>query len=107
MIPPSLYVAAVLMLASFGAGWQVQAWRWKAAESAQIEQANAALVAEQKRSAEASRGYQEQLAKVKAKTRVIVNEVNREIEKPVYRDCVIPADGMRLLDQAIEANTPR
>ena len=108
MIPPSLYVAAVLMLASFGAGWQIQAWRWKAAESAQIEQANQALVAEQKRSAEASKAYQEQLAKVRTKTRVIVNEVNREIEKPVYRDCVIPDNGRMLLDSAIDtANSPR
>ena len=108
-MPPSIYLALAIALASFGAGWQIQAWRWKAAESAQIEQANQALIAEQKRSQEASKAYQEQLAKVRTKTRVIVNEVNREIEKPIYRDvaCSVPADGMRLLNEAIEANTPR
>ena len=104
MIPPSLYLALAIALASVGAGWQIQAWRWKAAESAQIEQANAALIAEQKRSQEASKAYQEQLAKVRTKTRVIVNEVNREIEKPIYRDatCAIPDNGRMLLDSAID-----
>ncbi len=34
------------------------------------------------------------------KAKVIVRKVNHEIEKIVYRECVVPDDGVRLINEA-------
>lgn len=49
----------------------------------------------------AARGAQERKAKV------IVKKVDHEIEKVVYRECVVPDDGVRLINEAAGLYTAR
>jgi len=44
--------------------------------------------------------YEKARAARQSATRTITKEVIREVEKPVYRECVIPDDGVRLLNDA-------
>lgn len=47
-------------------------------------------------------GAAEAISKIEIKQQTIVQKVQHEIQtKPVYRDCVVPADGVRLLNDAI------
>lgn len=44
----------------------------------------------------------EAISKIEIKQQTIVQKVQHEVQtKPVYRDCVVPADGVRLLNDAI------
>jgi hypothetical protein len=47
-----------------------------------------------------SQEYEAARAKREVVTRTITKEIVREIQKPVYRECVVPADGVRLLNAA-------
>ena len=42
MIPPQILIAASIAIAAFGAGWQVQSWRWDASLKDQAEARTAA-----------------------------------------------------------------
>jgi N-methylhydantoinase A/oxoprolinase/acetone carboxylase beta subunit len=39
------------------------------------------------------------LAELKKKAKVITKVVEKEIEKPIYRDCVMPPTGVQLLNE--------
>jgi len=44
------------------------------------------------------------IAQIEVKQQTIVQKVQHEVQtKTVYRDCVVPADGVRLLNAAIDA----
>lgn len=97
---------AVVAALSFAAGWKVQGWRWAASERAALEQAR---VREEQLRAEidkASAGYEADRAKLRTEFRTIYQEVERVVEKPVYRDreC-LDADGLRVLQSAIRGDT--
>lgn len=86
-----LIVAATIATVSFGAGWNVNGWRYKADRAAQMEGANRALEATAK-----------ELAKLDIKQITIKQEVQKHvIEKPVYRECVHDDDTFRLLNNAL------
>lgn len=96
---------AVTAALSFSAGWKVQGWRWAASERAALEEAR---VREEQLRAEidkASTGYEADRAKLRTEFRTIFQEVERVVEKPVYRDreC-LDDDGLRVLRSAIRGD---
>lgn len=44
--------------------------------------------------------YEEEKQKKQAKTRIITKEIIREVDKPVYLECVVPSTGVRLANAA-------
>lgn len=58
---------------------------------------------QQQRADDAEAKLANTLATQTAKNTVITKEVVREIEKPVYHECVTTDDGVRLIEQAINA----
>ncbi len=52
------------------------------------------------RADEASRRFEKARAVRQQQAQVITKEIIREVEKPVYRECAVPADGVRLLNDA-------
>lgn len=87
-------------LASTGA-WKVQNWRFAA-----IEQQRASQVAEvretQARGADkAAEAHEVEKVKIRTEVQQIFTEVERVVEKPVYRNVCFDDDGLRQLQRAI------
>ncbi len=96
--------AALASLAiGFGAGWKVQGWRWSAADG---ERATSTAEVQRLRqmAADAAAGRHEAArATLAARRIVITREVDRVVEKPVYRNVCLDADGLRILAAAVGA----
>lgn len=115
MIVPAFLLTAAQRLAGplvvvgvLGAAWGIGYWHGSTSEASQhAEQMVTAIKkAEDERTALLRRlmSSEYDLAQANAalakKARVITKEIVREVEKPVYRDCRIPDDGVRLLQRA-------
>lgn len=97
-----MYVYAAILIAGllggFTGAWQVQNWRHGAEENAQAREERAR---EETRKA-AQEGAAEAIAALKPINTTIVQKVQRELQtNTIYRDCRLPADGMRLANEAI------
>lgn len=97
-----MYVYAAILVAGllggFTGAWQVQNWRHGAEQNVQAREERAR---EETRKA-AQEGAAEAIAALKPVNTTIVQKVQREIQtNTVYRDCRLPADGMRLANEAI------
>lgn len=93
-------VLAVVALAAGRAGYKLADNRWQARETERLAAEAQALAEDRARAqavAAAYEGVRAELARLAAVNRV---EVQREIEKPVYRDCVLPDGGRLLVDAA-------
>jgi hypothetical protein len=104
-LPGSLYsyLATALVAMAFGAtgAWKVQGWRHDAAEKDRIE-----AVAEQHRNQEraadvAATGFENDKDQNETRTRTVYVQVDKIIDRPVYRNTCIDADGLRLLNGQI------
>ena len=99
--------AAISAVLSFGAAWQIQSWRqdadrYAAAQDlARSQRDNAKLV---DRAAEA---YQVKQADAEVRERVVVKEVLRVVQQPVYRERCLDDDGMRIIADDIDAANAR
>lgn len=65
-----------------------------------IAEAQARTDAALARADEASRRFEKARVVRQQEAQVITREIIREVEKPVYRECAVPADGVRLLNAA-------
>ena len=95
-----LIVLAVSVVTAFGAGWKVQGWRWDAADKTRIEAEHAAYTAAGARINAASEKFETIAANLAARRTIVEREIRHEIEKPVYRDCLVPASGVQLYRNA-------
>jgi len=76
-----------------GMAWQYRAAICEATATREaLKQAEAA--------AETARRYEETIASLRQTTTEIVREVEKVVERPVYRDCRLDPDGVRILRQA-------
>lgn len=88
---PYLIAALILLGAGFGAGWEVNGWRYEAERAAEMRGAREALNLTAK-----------ELAKIDVKQVTIRQKVQTNvIEKTVYRECRHDPDTYRLLNDAI------
>lgn len=110
-----LAIAIFVILLAFGGGWKLRdyqaAEQERAAAAAALESLNAAIKAKedlQTKLQEDSAELEKKLALLRAqkeKTRIVRV---REYAKPVYNECVVPDDGVQLLNDAIaEINASR
>jgi hypothetical protein len=101
------YVGGAAVLVGFGAGWTVHSWKADS-ERARGERAAALQLEGQQRGVhEASTRYQAGVAEIQVRERVVTKEVERVLEKPVYREQCLDDDGMRLLADDIESANAR
>lgn len=98
----------IALIVAFGSGWQVRDWKAGADERAKLQEVIDSTNQAIKDNSEASDKLEKSLAKLRPVYRTINNEVQREIvEKTVYTDCVVTADGVRLVNRAVHAaNNP-
>lgn len=100
-----LYVAVALLAAFLsGAGtWKVQDWRYAAKDKERMEAAQEARRMAEKRGDGAAVGHEGDKVKIRKVFVPINQEVERVVEKPVYRDVCFDDDGLRLVATAILA----
>lgn len=102
-----LYAAAGALVVGFGLGWGVHGWKTGAEEAERLQVAQE-LASEQQRKIEAlSAQFETQRAASQARERVVVKEVQRVLEKPVYRNVCLDDDGLRILSDDGAASNAR
>lgn len=94
-------IAAVILAIGFGSGWTTHSWKTDAETKAAIEHAEAMRAAEEMRYNDIAEKFIKKLDNLKVVNRTINNEIHRETEKTVYRECVVPDAGRELLIRAV------
>jgi len=98
-------LSAVLLLALFGAWQYDRARRYTRGQADKAAEISLALAKAAKKQAEqarqASADYQAEKAERETKERIRYVQVQKIIERPVYRSDCIDADGLRQLNAAI------
>ena len=98
----AIAVLLAAVVAAFAAGWQAQGWRWRAADADRLETQReseriAARVVDQ-----AAGAHEVERAAIRIQREVVTREVDRIVDRPVYRDGVcLDADGLRLVAAAV------
>lgn len=102
------YVGIASVVAGLALGWTVRDWRAGAEEAARRRAAALQLEGQQRGIYAASSRYQAGNAGADARERTVLKEVQRVVEKPVYREQCLDGDGLRVLTDDIDAsNTVR
>jgi hypothetical protein len=102
------HLAAALIaaaVASVGA-WKVQDWRYGAKEAQRLESAAKEQARRADRIDVAATGHERDKDGIRTEFITITEEVERVVEKPVYRDVCLDADGLRVLSDAIRGTDP-
>lgn len=97
-----LIAIAMLLAACFGAGWMVNGWRWEAKEAAKLKELERAQAKADKRSYDASSGFEKDKANVRTIFKTIEVEVDKIVERPVYSQSCFDESGLRILERATE-----
>lgn len=103
MSPLSLYAVIALVAATLsGVGaWNVQAWRYAAKDASRIE-AQAELSRNDRKAAQsASEGFENDKAKTEIKYRTITRDVEKIVERPLYRNVCFDDGGLRAVRDAL------
>lgn len=102
-VPIWVKPVAILLAAGacFSGGWTANDWRRdsKALEQKQADDKEAFRRSE--REGEKGRAFEQDKSQIVKQLRPIIREVERVVEKPVYRNLCLDDDGMRLLRSAI------
>jgi len=101
-----LVIALLILLFGFTAGWRVQAWRYAANAAESAEQARELAVQRRRGADAAAATYEAERQRQAAQQKVITREVERVVERPVYRNVCLDADGLRILGAAVDAARP-
>ncbi|HYH63433.1 MAG TPA: hypothetical protein VD866_01930 [Urbifossiella sp.] len=94
-----------LALATFGAGWTVNGWRWEARHADELQQEIDIRAAQERVAYQASAALEVKLAAERKKATQIARKLDHELQKVVYR-CPIPVDGVRILNEAVFGTAP-
>lgn len=98
--------AAVAAVLSFGAAWKIQAWRWSAADAERLRAEQLAAEQRARQADAASAGHEKDRTQARVQFQTIYRDVDRVVEKPIYRNVCIDADGMRQLARAVGVAEP-
>lgn len=110
MIPLSWALTAGAAVAAFALGgstaWYVQGLRFDAARVEAAERTNRDLVRAIETQDRAVAAYLKERQDADVVYREIVQEVEVIVERPVYRNVCLDADGLRALQRAINGSAP-
>lgn len=96
-----LAIAAAAFTAGGTAAWTAQSWRHDAQDKQRIEAQKELAKLDRKAAQAASEGFENDKTKTDIQYKTIVKEVQTVVERDVYRNVCIDADGLRLLNSAI------
>lgn len=98
-----IYTHLLAALLAASAAWTVRAWKADADEAAVVKGLHAAVLAQQAAADKSAVQFEVERARLVRKRQVITQEVDRVVERPIYRDGVcLDADGLRLVAAAVD-----
>lgn len=101
MIYTHLAVALFAAIVAGGAAWNVRGWKADSEQAAIVKGLHAAVLAKQAAADKAATQFEVDRARLTRERHVITQEVDRVVERPIYRDGVcLDADGLRLVAAA-------
>lgn len=96
--------ALVALAVGFCGGWQTQGWRWDAADKQRIEQEAKDLHRANERAQASSSTFESKRSANETKYRTVTVTVKEFIDRPVYLNQCMDADGLRVLNEQISGN---
>lgn len=93
-------VALLLIAAAFGAGYRYSDAQHEKEKAELIIQAQKELQAEIDKKHQLALEYEKKLQDLAGKVRTIVKTVEKEVEKPIYKECVLPVTGVSAINSA-------
>lgn len=95
-------ITALIAAALSSAGtWKIQTWRFESREKERIEAQLKLRKTQEKAASAASTAFEQDRTKNEKRTRTVYVKVDKIIDRPVYRNICVDADGLRLLNGAI------
>lgn len=104
MIPGLYTYAATAIVAgalAFGGGWQVQAWRWDAADKQRIEQEAKERQKQLDRAHVASTTFEDKRTTNETRYRTVTVTLEKIVDRPVYLNQCLDSDGLLQLNAQI------
>ena len=94
-------IAAVSALVAFGTGWEVRSMRCIAAETARLSKVKIVTEAKQDKVLKASTKVEVQKEKVRIKYVQVVKEVEKIVDRPVYKNVCLDDDGLKAINEGM------
>lgn len=104
MIYTHAAVAALAVVVGFAGGWKTQGWRWDAADKQRLEQETADLRRITEHARQASGTYEDKRTANETRYRTVTVTLEKIVERPVYLQSCIDADGLRLINAQISGD---
>jgi hypothetical protein len=97
----TLISATIAAAIGFGAAWQLQAWRYDAAELERVTAAADIRREDERLAHRAATKFETDRSTNATRTRTITIEVEKIVDRPVYRNVCLDVDGLQLIAAAI------
>lgn len=97
----TIIAATIAAVIAFGSAWKVQDWRFDAREKERLELAQEAKKMREKTIGEASAGYEKKKEAARVKYVKVIEEVEKIVERPIYKNICIDEDGLKAINQGI------
>ena len=98
-------LAGITFLTGLGLGAKIVSWKRDSQDNTRIEAENKAYAKSVEKVDSVSAKLENAIADIGKKRIVVTKEIRHETEKPVYRDCVVPASGVLIYNSAGESST--
>jgi len=98
----TIIAAALAGVLAFGSAWKIQDWRFGSKEKERLEQVQEAKRMREKQVVTASENYEKKKEVTRVKYVTITQEVEKIVDRPVYKNICIDEDGIKLINEGIE-----
>ena len=104
MIYTHAAVACIALAIGFNAGWKTQEWRWDAADKQRLEQEAKAQHRATERAQASSGAFEQKRSANEIRYRTVTVTLEKIVERPVYLQSCLDADGLRILNAQISGD---
>lgn len=101
MIWTHVGAAALGAVVAGSTAWQVQDWRFGAKEGERLQAVREQAARNERVADKGAAAHEADRARIRKEFITITQEVERVVEKPVYRNVCLDDDGLRILERAI------
>lgn len=105
-MPLTGWVAIIALALGFTGGWRVHVWKDAADARDAQKAAEVEFMRREKAQYDAATAHEKTRTRIQYVDREVTKEIDRVVEKPVYRELCLDADGLRLANEAIAATGP-
>lgn len=104
MMPLYTYAATAVVAVALGfaGGWKTQGWRWDAADKQRLEQEAKELHRATERAQASSTTFEGKRSTNETKYRTVTVTLEKIVERPVYLQQCMDAEGLAVLNQQIQ-----